>query len=480
MSPLDDELRATLAGRAARLAPAPDPMAGIEARAGRIRRNRTTGALAGTALAVVLVAVGVPVALGGATTGTAPSTFAVPTPGPVPATTPPGPATVPSALFDPLAPWPYRGEQDVVTAANVEAVAALWQRRHAGSRVTPLYGQVDAASGQQLLVVAATGTDGGRWGLVRFVETGPELLLDEAVRDEQAAFVAALDGDRTDRLLVVAAPSSERIAYSPDGTTEVDMSPLADGVAGHPLEGDPAADSVRVYAPGGERVYRQAAPSVPAPVRTAPSPSVTPRSSPPAAEPSQPPAPTQPSPAALAWPERGTAPSQADTEQARLAYATAFDRAGEVAQVQLQVLVAGDFDGGSRTLFAQAWLPGQRVHVLGWTWHAGSAPEVHVGPPVEAGAAVLALLVRDLPGSSVDTLVVVPQPGTGQVLYGADDATEYAPAADLPGGDGVVLVDRAEDATTDRLRLLDGDGDLDRPTFDGPVADLLCGVDGCR
>jgi hypothetical protein len=43
----------------------------------------------------------------------------------------------------------------------------------------------------------------------------------------------------------------------------------------------------------------------------------------------------------------------------------------------------------------------------------------------------------------------------------------------------VVLVDRAPGASGDRLRLLDGDGDLDAPTFDGAVADLLCGLHGC-
>ncbi len=52
MSPIDDELRAALHGRAKALAPAPDPLAGIEARARRIQRNRVGAAVAGSALAV--------------------------------------------------------------------------------------------------------------------------------------------------------------------------------------------------------------------------------------------------------------------------------------------------------------------------------------------------------------------------------------------------------------------------------------------
>ena len=64
MSPLDHELRAALTSRAVTLTPAVDPLAGIEARAGQLRRRRLAGSIAGTALAVALVAVGVPAAIG--------------------------------------------------------------------------------------------------------------------------------------------------------------------------------------------------------------------------------------------------------------------------------------------------------------------------------------------------------------------------------------------------------------------------------
>ncbi|MEO6712356.1 MAG: GerMN domain-containing protein [Mycobacteriales bacterium] len=52
MSPIDDELRRTLGGRAAEVAPMPDPIAGIEARAHRMHRQRQA---LGAACGVVLV-----------------------------------------------------------------------------------------------------------------------------------------------------------------------------------------------------------------------------------------------------------------------------------------------------------------------------------------------------------------------------------------------------------------------------------------
>ena len=94
----------------------------------------------------------------------------------------------------------------------------------------------------------------------------------------------------------------------------------------------------------------------------------------------------------------------------------------------------------------------------------------------EPDAPVLALLVPAAKGQSTDTLVVVPRPGTGQVLDG-EAASEYRPGGEgQDGRDGVVLIDRAPGTKGDVLRLLDGDG---QTTFDGPVGNLLCRLDGC-
>lgn len=48
MSPIDDELRTALQRRATAVPPSPDPLAGIERRAGRMRRNRVAVSVAGS------------------------------------------------------------------------------------------------------------------------------------------------------------------------------------------------------------------------------------------------------------------------------------------------------------------------------------------------------------------------------------------------------------------------------------------------
>ena len=84
-----------------------------------------------------------------------------------------------------------------------------------------------------------------------------------------------------------------------------------------------------------------------------------------------------------------------------------------------------------------------------------------------------------------EQLVVVPAPGTGQVLYGGYDDLSPAP---MPSElDGVAIVDRLPDAQGDVVQLLDGDGQpmtMPRAAGGGPdgqitVQNLLCGVKGC-
>lgn len=142
------------------------------------------------------------------------------------------------------------------------------------------------------------------------------------------------------------------------------------------------------------------------------------------------------------------------------------------------MLFGGADDAGNAFVLLQAWVVGDDAHTFGLTVRPDGAQVPFLGPKTDPGTPVVALLVERAPGQSTDTLVVVPQPGTGQVLYG-DTAGELRPVGGGQALDGVVLVDRAPGTAGDRLRLLDGDGDLDRPTFDGAVEDLLCGLDGC-
>jgi hypothetical protein len=126
----------------------------------------------------------------------------------------------------------------------------------------------------------------------------------------------------------------------------------------------------------------------------------------------------------------------------------------------------------------QAWLPGDDAYTFGYTVRPDGEAVPFLGPKTDPQTPVLALLVQAAPGQSTDTLIVVPRPGTGQVLYG-EAAGEYRAVGEGRGVDGVVLVERAPGAAGDRLRLLDADGDLDAPFFDGAVEDLLCGLRGC-
>ena len=145
--------------------------------------------------------------------------------------------------------------------------------------------------------------------------------------------------------------------------------------------------------------------------------------------------------------------------------------------MSLAALYAGDLELGTRFLVGQAWFPGEPARSYGWAAPTEAGELVQISPATEAGTVVLAFLITGLPGSNVDKLIVVPEPGTGQVEYGQDDATEFRAEGEV--FDGVWHIDRDPQATTDQLRVLDGDGDLDDPTFQGPVRLLLCGIDSC-
>jgi hypothetical protein len=93
---------------------------------------------------------------------------------------------------------------------------------------------------------------------------------------------------------------------------------------------------------------------------------------------------------------------------------------------------------------------------------------------VATGAPLVVLDVAHSPATATETLVVVPQPTTGQVLYAASATAKFAPAnADQ---DGVYTIARDPKAQGDRLQVLDGDG---HQTFEGGVASQLCGVTSC-
>ena len=447
MSPIDDELRAALHGRAATLAPSPDPLAGIQRRAGRIRRNRAVTAVLGSALAVAAIAVAVP----------AVTTSAVPAPQTPAASA--GPDRVDgSRALDPRAPWAYRGQAlppglvDTVT----REVAARRGTAPSALELTPLFGQVLEPGGAFELVFLV-GLDGGatRWGVARTGEAGPELLVDAAVDAGATALASTLPGDRTlpggtvPRLLVVASPEAGAVEYAPDGASEYARAAApAPGIGVIAADGDRATDGIRLLDRSGTEYSRGPAPDLGA----------------------------QPAPANLLdWPQRGVR-SEGPPDQAVLDRLTA---AG-YADPQFRWLFSGSDDAGVRSVFGQAWSGAGPAFTVALATGGTQGEQLLLGPDTPPDPPVLAFVVCCSPGTSTETLVVVPQPRTGQVLYDDDGAGPFRPVGEGQDQlDGVVLVDRDPAAQDDRLQLLDGDGDLDRPTFQGPVSTLLCGRTEC-
>lgn len=453
MSPIDDELRAALRGRADVLTPAPDPLAGIERRARGIRRTRIATSVAGSALAIAAIALAVPALMPSALPDQLPPPVA--TPGPSVAPSPaPSPAATALAL-DPAAPWPYRGDPEVRVQGDLDAYVVEFAARRGvltdDVQLSPLFGQVYEPSGVPELVYVATVTSSGDtwWGVVRASESGPEILTDVPLAANTTALPAALPGDEVARLLVVAAPEVGTIEYGPDAASEwAAMTRLADGVAVTPLEGESATDQVRVLAPDGQVVFEGPAPELSELADTGDPDNL------------------------LGWGFRGTA-DQALEGRAAQAYAAAKGAARD--DVSFSVLFTGDNDPGQRYTVLQAWVAGQPAQVFGWIESPGRDPEPQLQPVTEPGTAAVAILLTEIPGRTTDELVVVPRPGTGEVLYKASATVQGRPAT-VGGLDGVALVDRVLGAEGDAIVLLDGAG---KQTFQRPVSDLLCGETGC-
>lgn len=69
-----------------------------------------------------------------------------------------------------------------------------------------------------------------------------------------------------------------------------------------------------------------------------------------------------------------------------------------------------------------------------------------------------------LPGEAYPWVLVIGAPTTGQIEYAADGST-YEPVETV---EGWALFKRTGNED-DRIRVLDGDGDLDRPLYEGPI-----------
>ena len=425
MTPLDDQLRQSLASRAAQVDPLTDPLAGIEARVSRIRRGRVAAAVIGAAAAVAAVALVVP--------GVLPDRTATrEQPGATPS------ATAPASV----SAWEYRGND--IPATTLAAFRTAWQARHPGSTLTPLFGQVYEPSAQQELVFVA----GDRMGVVQSAAAGPEIVYDQPLGTQrELAFV--MPGDEVARVLVVAAPDSGAITYR-DSSSDAPaaLTALAPGVATGPVAAKHPQPLVSVTrADGGIDEL------APLDVNKTPA-------------------------NLLTWGVRGTDAVSPSTLDLRTRFAQAFGR-DDVFNTAYSPLFVGDTDSGVHYTMGQAWFEGaDTAYSVSYATGGTNGPAFFLGPITPTSPWGLAFLFDSLPGTSTDLLIVVPRPMTGQLSYSPDATTAFSPVANGRSDlNGIALIDRSKTATNDRLESLEGDGI--HVLYRGGVTPLLCGLKDC-
>jgi hypothetical protein len=179
------------------------------------------------------------------------------------------------------------------------------------------------------------------------------------------------------------------------------------------------------------------------------------------------------------WPQRGSAPNPPSVAAVQQAFADGMGRSSDTRLVRYRELFVGSTGKGEAFTMGQAWFAGDtQAYSVSYTVPPTGDPEIFLGKPTPANPVLLAFVVPNLAGMS-DLLIVVPQPNTGQVLYANNDMIQFVPITGQDRYDGVVMIDRQLSDTHDQLELLDGNGDMDHPTFKGPVAPLLCALKEC-
>lgn len=440
MNTTDDEVRATLHERAKLIAPPLEVFELVERRAKRMHRNRVAASVTGAVAAVAAVAIVVPTVVAGSgghrvtTTNTATQQKTH---------QPTKPAS--KYALDPAKPWAYRGDPKAIASATLTKFRQDWAAKHPGSVLQPLWGDIYESSQQPEVVFVAQVGDGARWGMVTGTSAGSKFVVDSQLEPDTVVLPVVAPGDEVARLLAVAAPDVKAIQYAGDGVTFKDMTQVAAGIAVTPLEGNEAKDQLKVIGADGETAYQGAVPDASIAARPA---------------------------NVLTWLTRGTVPDSL-LRDATNAYAQSRQQTADV--VQTKVLYGGADAAGTQYLLAQAWISGDRAaSTVGYLRHADGTYELQLKTQVAANAALVVLDVTDSPATATETLVVVPQPTTGQVLYASGPSTKFTPAAS--DQDGVFTIARDPMAQGDRLQVLDGDG---RQTYVGTVASQLCGITSC-
>ncbi len=449
---LDEQLRATLQQRAGAVPLPADPFAGVERRVRGLRRRRAYAGSAATAVAVAAIVSAVP--------ALTPDRTAAPGPGDVATSAAPSPVPAASRYaLDATTPWDYRGV--ALTEQDRDGLLAAWQARHAGGSVTPLFGQVWEPS-RQLEVVFADFA-GDRWATAQAsAATGGgttwRFREHDLPQEQVLALTEVLGADEGGlRGVVVSSPLVERIAYAPDGSLFRDVPSPASGIGVLAVEQTQGSyDQVQAVGPGGELVLQQGVPDAATPDDGAAQ----------AAGPGN----------LVGWRSRGAVEGDL-LQQARQTYA--LTRQVPADQVDQAVLAAGS-EGGRRYLLGQFWLPDDEVaDTFGVVLRSGQDPEPQLYRPLAVVATLTAMFLSPADEQSRGALVVVPAPGTGEVLYRGAAGAPFTSHGSAQDGRVVVLA-RDEQAergqAQDAVRLLDTGG---RTRSTTPVFDLLCGKTSC-
>ncbi|MCW2572931.1 MAG: hypothetical protein JWO88_2989 [Frankiales bacterium] len=454
-APLDDELRSLLHARADVLSPAPDPLAGIERRANRMRRNRVAASVAGTALAVAAIAVAVPSLVPGRHGAASQLGGSTPTPSAV--ASPSTARTYGPNELDPAHPWDYRGDQAALANGNLDTLRRDWDATHPGAVLSPLFGQVDAASKQPEIVFVSHSPTEDRWGMSTTSESGTKFLVDKPFPADSSVLMAALSGDAVPRLVVVAGPATGDMSYAVDGVSWHTVVGSVQGVAFVPLQGDTSRDAVRVLDGNGDMDH---------PVFEGPAPDAFHSSGP---------MQTFKPVNYIQWQTRGTVDPSVE-RQAVSAFGQAIGDPTAVGGHH--VLFGGKDKAGRIFVFMQAWATGQDAHTFGFVSDGKGGGEPFYGPVTAQDPPLLAYLMSAAPGQSTDTLLLLPRPGAGPFSYASSATAPYRTVGNARSDlQNTALIDRDPKATSDRVQVLAGDGM--QILYDGLVQPLLCGASGC-
>jgi hypothetical protein len=175
----------------------------------------------------------------------------------------------------------------------------------------------------------------------------------------------------------------------------------------------------------------------------------------------------------LAWPARGSAAPPADVDAVKKGFADALGGTEEQARFRL---LFSTTQSGLTVTVGQAWLAGQIAYEVSYATGGANGPELFVGGKISMQTPILTFVAAGAAGSTKDLLVLVPAPYVGQVSYSPDATTTFSPVS---APDGVGFVQRDPRAMQDRIEVLDGDGNLDKPLYRGGLGLLLCGYKEC-